>query len=135
MPVYDYECRKCGHREELILKANDDGLRVCPTCEKFTLRRIISASKTSVYLGNQDATWLKTSNLPVDPDSQHPVDKAFREDPTRANRKAWMKLHGKIEYEPGMRMRPEPRDPGKDPNITRQLLERHHKRNRIEIHR
>jgi putative FmdB family regulatory protein len=32
MPLYEYECEKCGHRFELIRKFSDPPLEVCPKC-------------------------------------------------------------------------------------------------------
>ena len=33
MPIYDYECKKCGHKFELRRSFNDDGSACCPECE------------------------------------------------------------------------------------------------------
>jgi len=33
MPVYEYECEKCGHRFELIHSVNDEGRKKCPECK------------------------------------------------------------------------------------------------------
>jgi putative FmdB family regulatory protein len=32
MPLYEYECDKCGHRFEKIRKFSDPPLEVCPKC-------------------------------------------------------------------------------------------------------
>lgn len=32
MPLYEYECRKCGHRFEMIQKFSDPIVDTCPTC-------------------------------------------------------------------------------------------------------
>jgi len=32
MPIYEYECRKCGHRFERIQKISDRRVRTCPQC-------------------------------------------------------------------------------------------------------
>jgi len=32
MPLYEYECEKCGHRFEKIRKFSDPPLEVCPAC-------------------------------------------------------------------------------------------------------
>ena len=40
MPIYEYECRACGHRfEQLILRANTPE---CPSCQSHDLERLIS---------------------------------------------------------------------------------------------
>ncbi len=32
MPIYEYQCQKCHHREELIQKHSDPPLTECPKC-------------------------------------------------------------------------------------------------------
>ena len=32
MPIYEYECEKCGHRFEKIRKFSDPPLETCPKC-------------------------------------------------------------------------------------------------------
>jgi len=32
MPIYEYECEKCGHRFEKIQKFSDPPLEACPKC-------------------------------------------------------------------------------------------------------
>lgn len=32
MPIYEYECRKCGHRFEMIKRADAPRRRKCPEC-------------------------------------------------------------------------------------------------------
>src|SRR5437773_10244161 len=32
MPLYEYECKKCGHRFEKIQKFSDPMLKKCPEC-------------------------------------------------------------------------------------------------------
>lgn len=44
MPIYEYECQACGHREEAIQKMSDDPLVECPACHKPELKKLISAA-------------------------------------------------------------------------------------------
>ncbi len=32
MPLYEYECEKCGHRFEVIQRFSDDPIEKCPVC-------------------------------------------------------------------------------------------------------
>ncbi len=32
MPIYEYACLDCGHREEVIQKVSDHALTTCPSC-------------------------------------------------------------------------------------------------------
>lgn len=42
MPVYEYECRGCGHAFEEWQKINDAPVRICPKCKKRKVERLIS---------------------------------------------------------------------------------------------
>ena len=44
MPIYEYECKACGHRLEAIQKISDDPLTDCPECKKSELKKLISAA-------------------------------------------------------------------------------------------
>jgi putative FmdB family regulatory protein len=44
MPIYEYECKACGHRKEAIQKMSDDPLVDCPECSKPELKKLVSAS-------------------------------------------------------------------------------------------
>lgn len=44
MPIYEYECKACGHRQETIQKMSDDPLVDCLECEKPELKKLISAA-------------------------------------------------------------------------------------------
>jgi putative FmdB family regulatory protein len=43
MPTYDYVCRHCGHRFEVIHGVHADGPSHCPVCHKGGVRKAISA--------------------------------------------------------------------------------------------
>lgn len=42
MPIYEYECKSCGHRTELLQKLSDPPLESCPECQG-TVRKVLSA--------------------------------------------------------------------------------------------
>ncbi len=42
MPIYEYECKKCGHRFEVIQKLSDAPLKKCEKC-KGKAERLISS--------------------------------------------------------------------------------------------
>jgi len=44
MPIYEYECRACGHRMEAIQKISDDPLTDCPECSQGELKKLVSAA-------------------------------------------------------------------------------------------
>ena len=44
MPLYEYECEKCGRRTEVRQTVGADGSEVaCPSCGTVGLRRVFSA--------------------------------------------------------------------------------------------
>ena len=43
MPIYEYQCDKCGHHLEALQKISDKPLRECPECGKHRLKRLMSA--------------------------------------------------------------------------------------------
>jgi len=43
MPIYEYECSKCGHIEEVMQKFSDKPLSRCPNCSG-KLRKLMSQS-------------------------------------------------------------------------------------------
>ena len=44
MPIYEYECQACGHRQEAMQKMSDDPLIECEACDKPKLKKLISAA-------------------------------------------------------------------------------------------
>lgn len=43
MPIYEYECTKCGHQTEVLQKFSDQPLTKCGLC-KGKMRKIVSQS-------------------------------------------------------------------------------------------
>ena len=43
MPIYEYECQKCGHTLEALQKFSDKPLRECTECGRHQLIRLVSA--------------------------------------------------------------------------------------------
>ena len=44
MPIYEYECKSCGHRLERLQRMNDPALTDCPACNQSELKRLVSAA-------------------------------------------------------------------------------------------
>ena len=42
MPIYEYECKVCGHKLEKLQKISDEPLKDCPGCEQPALRKLVS---------------------------------------------------------------------------------------------
>lgn len=63
MPIYEYECRDCGHRFEAIQKISDAPLTDCPACGKASsVNKLISASAFRLKGGGWYETDFKTGN-------------------------------------------------------------------------
>lgn len=43
MPLYEYECQKCGHTEDLYCSVKDHGKRV-PKCCRLSMSQVLSAA-------------------------------------------------------------------------------------------
>lgn len=44
MPIYEYECKECEHKLEVIQKINEQPLKECPECGDDSLRKLVSAA-------------------------------------------------------------------------------------------
>jgi putative FmdB family regulatory protein len=44
MPIYEYQCKSCGHELEAMQKISDDPLKECPACGDLELTKLISAA-------------------------------------------------------------------------------------------
>lgn len=62
MPIYEYECKACGHRLEAIQKISDEPLKECPECQKPELKKLISAAGFRLKGGGWYETDFKSSN-------------------------------------------------------------------------
>ena len=43
MPTYNYECKKCENKLEVMQKMSDDPLTACPKCNEEELKKVIVA--------------------------------------------------------------------------------------------
>lgn len=44
MPIYEYQCKVCGHTMESFEKITDAPLTDCPACHGQTLQKLVSAA-------------------------------------------------------------------------------------------
>ena len=69
MPIYEYECDKCGKQSEVIQKFNDKPLKKCPECGG-RLHKLISHSSfvlkgTGWYVTDYARTGKQKEESPV----------------------------------------------------------------------
>ena len=43
MPIYEYQCKTCGHKIEKLQKISDAPLQDCPACAQPDLHKLVSA--------------------------------------------------------------------------------------------
>jgi len=44
MPIYAYRCEACGFAKDVLQKMSDDALTVCPSCNKGSFRKQLTAA-------------------------------------------------------------------------------------------
>ncbi len=44
MPTYEYQCKNCHHTFELMQKISEDPVKICPSCGKVAIERLVSAA-------------------------------------------------------------------------------------------
>jgi len=62
MPIYEYQCGKCGHRLETIQKMSDEPLKDCPECGAAALEKLVSAAAFRLKGGGWYETDFKSGN-------------------------------------------------------------------------
>ncbi|AQU82384.1 MULTISPECIES: FmdB family zinc ribbon protein [unclassified Halomonas] len=62
MPIYEYECKACGHRMEKLQKISSDPLKECPACQREGLERLVSAAGFRLAGGGWYETDFKTGS-------------------------------------------------------------------------
>ncbi|MYD44602.1 MAG: zinc ribbon domain-containing protein [Gammaproteobacteria bacterium] len=62
MPIYEYQCRECGHEFEAMQKMSDPKLTDCPECAETALIKKISAVAFRLKGGGWYETDFKNSN-------------------------------------------------------------------------
>jgi putative FmdB family regulatory protein len=69
MPLYEYQCTKCGHRFEKIQKFSDKKIKKCPECGG-PVEQVISAPAVQFKGSGWYVTdYAKKSSAPSSPDS------------------------------------------------------------------
>jgi putative FmdB family regulatory protein len=77
MPIYEYECRVCGHKLEAVQKMSEQPLVDCPHCQKPGLQKLVSAAGFQLKGTGWYATDFKNKGKPA---SSHASDKQDKTD-------------------------------------------------------
>ncbi|HEY2815640.1 MAG TPA: zinc ribbon domain-containing protein [Casimicrobiaceae bacterium] len=65
MPIYEYRCSSCGAEHEVLQKFSDPPLAVCPSCQKSTLSKLVSAAGFQLKGSGWYATDFKNGSKPA----------------------------------------------------------------------
>lgn len=84
MPIYEYQCEKCGHHLEALQKISDKPLRECPECGKRTLTRLVSAPLFRLA----GSGWYETDFKSDKEQKRNLLDKGDAEPPKSEDKKA-----------------------------------------------
>lgn len=100
MPIYEYRCEECGHRDEHLQKLSEAPLSVCPSCHKASYRKQLSAAGFQLKGSGWYATDFRNSgSKPADKRSK--ADGAADSKPeTKADSKPEAKSDSKTESKP-----------------------------------
>lgn len=75
MPIYEYECRICGHKLEAVQKMSEQPLVDCPHCQKPGLQKLVSAAGFQLKGTGWYATDFKNKGKPVSSNVSDKQDK------------------------------------------------------------
>ena len=78
MPIYEYRCVSCEHTMEALQRMSDDPLKVCPSCGKETLSKMVSAASFRLKGGGWYETDFKTGKKKQLADSGSGPRRRFR---------------------------------------------------------
>ena len=85
MPIYEYECKECGHQLDALQGINEPILSECPACNTTSLKRLISAPNFRLKGEGWYETDFKTGNRKnlVEGKDDKPKEAKPKEDKTK----------------------------------------------------
>jgi putative FmdB family regulatory protein len=76
MPIYEYECEKCGHAFEREQRMSDAPVKTCPKCKARKVTKLISLSSFSLKGGGWYADGYSDNKKTNDDKSSPPAEGA-----------------------------------------------------------
>jgi putative FmdB family regulatory protein len=70
MPIFDYQCSKCGHAFDALQKLGEAPLRDCPECGQAALEKLISTPAFQVKGKHKEVTRKRTGHA-LDSGAEH----------------------------------------------------------------
>ena len=97
MPIYEYECKECGHQLDALQGINEPILSACPVCNTTSLKRLISAPNFRLKGEGWYETDFKTGNRKnlVEGKDDKPKEDKPKEDKTKETPKNKEKVKDK----------------------------------------
>ena len=88
MPIYEYECKECGHQLDALQGINEPILSECPACNTTSLKRLISAPNFRLKGEGWYETDFKTGNRKnlVEGKDDKPKEDKTKEDKTKEDK-------------------------------------------------
>jgi putative FmdB family regulatory protein len=78
MPIYEYQCRGCGHQFEFLVLPSSDDVPVCPSCNQQDLQQLISlCAVSSEHTRQSHLNDARKKSQAVYRDKQHEEHKAL----------------------------------------------------------
>ena len=67
MPIFEYECRACGHEFEVLVRTGD--VPACPSCTSQDLKKLLSLSSiSSADIRKANVQKAREANKPIQRD-------------------------------------------------------------------
>lgn len=107
MPIYEYKCAGCGHKEDHLQKVSERPLKVCPACGKKTYQKQLSAAGFQLKGSGWYATDFKGGGKKPADDAAKPEAKAEAGADTKPDAKADAKPAAKPDAKPAKKAKPE----------------------------
>ena len=85
MPIYEYECARCGHIMEAIQKVTEAALTECPACHKQGLRKQITAAAFHLKGSGWYATDFKDKSRVKKDDKDKAADTPAAKEPVKSD--------------------------------------------------
>lgn len=101
MPIYEYECRGCGHRLEAIQRFSDPLLTDCPACGKAELRKLLSPAGFQLKGTGWYVTDFRDGSKPKEKKEDRGKETAGGESGTSSSGKSETKSESKSENKKG----------------------------------
>ena len=84
MPIYEYQCKSCGHELEKLQRMSDPALTDCPACNESELQRLVSAAAFRLKGSGWYETDFKKGSKKNLHDSGESGDGTSKSDPSEA---------------------------------------------------